>query len=43
MAAMIPIYYYTSVRAVKPWLDRITGLPSNPYIQYWTLDAGAQE
>jgi len=43
MAAMIPIYYYTSVRAVKPWLNRVTGLPSNPYIQFWTIDAEAQQ
>ena len=43
MANMIPIYYYTSVRAVKPWLNRLTGLPSNPYIQFWTVDAEAQQ
>jgi oligopeptide transport system substrate-binding protein len=41
MAAIIPIYFYTTVRATKPWLTRIYA--NDPYFEYWSIDAAAQE
>ena len=41
MAAMIPIYYYTQVRVTKPWVQR--PYSEDPYFEYWSIDASAQE
>ncbi len=41
MAAILPIYFYTTVRITKPWLERIYA--DDPYFEFWTLDSSAQE
>jgi oligopeptide transport system substrate-binding protein len=41
MAAIIPIYFYTTVRITKPWLTRIYA--NDPYFEYWSIDTAAQE
>ncbi|MCB0044562.1 MAG: peptide ABC transporter substrate-binding protein [Caldilineaceae bacterium] len=41
MAAIIPIYFYTTVRITKPWLNRLYA--NDPYFEYWTLDQSGQE
>ncbi len=41
MAAIIPIYFYTTVRVTKPWLER--PYANDPYFEFWTLDSAAQE
>lgn len=41
MAAITPIYFYTTVRITKPWLER--PYADDPYFQFWTVDPAAQE
>ena len=41
MAAIVPIYFYTTVRITKPWLER--PYADDPYFQFWTVDPAAQE
>ena len=41
MAAIIPIYYYTTVRITKPWLERI--YTEDPYFEFWTLMQAAKK
>lgn len=41
MAVMIPIYYSSGVNVSKPWVDRV--YTDDPYWEYWTVDAEAQQ
>ena len=41
IVGIIPIYYYTSNRVTKPWLDRVYG--DDLYLHLWSIDQAAKE